>query len=146
MKKTSVKQALNEKLKEKYPDIRIYGKEVQQGYKTPCFFTSLVSQPETHTNKNFISGGVTLKILYFQDIKDELDQLTKIDEIYAIFDKTIQIDDRIIEIKEKDFDYVGEKSDILEISLKLPYLENKYIEPQIEPAEIFELKMNNKEE
>ena len=146
MKLTSVKKALNEKLKELYPDIKIYGKEVQQGYNPPCFFTSLISQPETHSNKNFVSGGVTLKILYFQDIKNEADQLSKIDEIYGIFDKTIQIGNRIIEVKEKEFEYVGEASDILEISLKLQYLENRYQKPTEKAADAYDLKIKIKEE
>ena len=144
MKLTLVKRTFNEVLKTKYPDIKIYGKEVQQGYDTPCFFTSLVSTPETRSNKNFTKGGVTLKVIYFQDIKDEADQLTKIDEIYEIFDKTISIGNRTFEIKEKDYDYIGEKSDILEISIKIEWIENRYKESEEPTADRY--KINIKEE
>lgn len=134
MKLTDVKIAINSKLKGLYPDIKIYGKEIHQGYVAPCFFSYLVSQPRTHSNKNFAQGGITVKILYFQEIKDEADQLRKVDEIFELFDKTITIGDRAIEVKEREFDYVGEKNDILEITLKIPFLENNYKEPDVECA------------
>ena len=139
MKLASIKKAVNEKITNIYPDIRLYGKEVSQGYITPCFFTSLVSQPITNANKHFIQGGVNVKILYFQDVKDEADQLTKMDEIFEAFGKKIEIDGRVLEIKEKEFDYVGEKSDILEMTLKIPYMENQFEEDETEKATDYKL-------
>lgn len=139
MKYTDIKATLNSYLEEKYKNIKIYGKDVAEGYITPCFFTSVISFPETQSNKNFVSSGFTYKIAYFQSVKDEVDQLEKLDEIYDLFEKSIVIKDRTLLIKEKDFEYIGEKSDILEISIKCEYLENRYIPPLEEVADNLEL-------
>ena len=124
MKFVDIKKELNNVVKSAYPDIVIYGKEVKEGYKVPSFFTSLVSFPEGPTNKNFIKGGFTYKIVYFQETKDEAEQLKVLDNIYAAFGLTVKIKDRTLICKEKEFDYIGERADILEISIKFEFMEN----------------------
>lgn len=146
MKYVEIKRSLNELLKGEYPNIKIYGNEVKEGYETPSFFTSLVSVPETPANKNFINGGFSYKIVYFQDCKDEYDQLQKIDEIYQLFGMSVKIGNRTLLVKEKTWDYVGEKSDILEITIKCEYMENRYKPDEEDMAEELILKVNKQEE
>lgn len=146
MEFTQIKKSLNELLKKQYPEIKIYGNEVKEGYKMPSFFTSLVSFPETPANKNFMQGGFTFKIVYFQAKKDEMDQLEKLDKIYEAFGLSVQIGKRHLIVKEKDFDYVGEKADILEISLKFEHIDNKYMPLEEEVADELKLKIEKQEE
>lgn len=146
MEFTQIKKSLNELLKKQYPEMKIYGNEVKEGYKMPSFFTSLVSFPETPANKNFMQGGFTFKIVYFQAVKDEMDQLEKLDKIYEIFGLSVQIGKRHLIVKEKDFDYVGEKADILEISLKFEHIDNNYLPAEGEVADELKLKINKQEE
>lgn len=129
MKFVDIKKDLNKIIKTAYPNIPIYGNEVKEGYQTPSFFTSLVSFPETYTNKNYASGGFTYKIVYFQNKKDELDQLNVLDSLYAAFGLSVNIGERTLICKEKDFDYIGEKADILEISIKFEFMEDRETPP-----------------
>lgn len=144
MKFKEIKTELNKLIKTKYPDMKIYGVEVKEGYKTPSFFTSLVSFPETPANRNFINGGFTYKIVFFQDVKDELEQLDVLDTIYELFGLSVQIGERTLICKEKDYDYVGEKADILEISIKFEFMENR--EKPIEADLMEDLELNMKKE
>ena len=55
-----------------YPTIPIYGDEVTEGYKLPCFFTTLLPiESETQT-KNYIITNLLIVISYFSDCKDSL--------------------------------------------------------------------------
>lgn len=74
--------------------------------------------------KNFASGGFTVKITYFQEEKNELDQLKKVDEIKNLFGLIFFVGDRRLTVGEYSHDYIGEYSDILQISIDIDYKEN----------------------
>lgn len=119
-----IKKAVNRLLKRKYPDVKIYGNDVKEGYQTPSFFVELINKGSTSETKNFASGGFTIKITYFQDKKDELDQLEKVDEIKDLFGLFFCVEDRKLTIGEFSHDYIGEYQDLLQISIEIDYKEN----------------------
>ena len=110
-------------LKSKYP-YKIYGKEIKEGYKTPCFFTEIVDKGSKTETQNFTGGGFTIKITYFQSKKNELDQLEKVDEIKELFGLIFCVGERRLTVGEYSYDYIGEYSDILQISIDIDYKEN----------------------
>lgn len=108
----------------KYPEYKIYGKEIKEGYITPSFFTEILDKGSRAETKNFASGGFTVKITYFQKVKNELDQLKKVDEIKDLFGLIFFVGERRLTVGEYSHDFIGEYSDILQISIDIDYKEN----------------------
>jgi len=124
LKFVEIKKAVNGLLKNKYPDYDVYGKEVKEGYSTPAFFTELIDKGSSAETRNFAAGGITVKITYFQETKNELDQLEKVDEIKNLFGLVFFVGSRRLTVGEYSHDFIGEYSDILQISIDIDYKEN----------------------
>lgn len=108
----------------KYPEYKVYGKEIKEGYITPSFFTEILDKGSRAETKNFAEGGFTIKITYFQKEKNELDQLKKVDEIKDLFGLIFFVGKRRLVVGEYSHDFIGEYSDILQISIDIDYKEN----------------------
>lgn len=126
IKFVEIKKAVNKLLKGRYPppQYRIYGKEIQEGYIEPCFFTEILDKGSGAETRNFAKGGFTIKITYFQPEKNELDQLEKVDEIKDLFGPFFCVGDRRLIISEFSHGYIGEYQDILQINIEFNYREN----------------------
>lgn len=124
IKFVEIKTAVNRLLGGKYPEYKIYGKEIKEGYITPSFFTEILDKGSRPETKNFAEGGFTIKITYFQKEKNELDQLKKVDEIKDLFGLIFFVGNRRLAVGEFSHDYIGEYSDILQISIDIDYKEN----------------------
>jgi hypothetical protein len=113
-------------LRSKYPTpaYRIYGKEIREGYQTPCFFTEIMDKGSRAETKNFAKGGITIKITYFQEVRNEVDQLEKTDEIKELFGLIFCVEGRCLTVGEFEHEYIGEYQDILQISINIDYLEH----------------------
>jgi hypothetical protein len=145
MKLTDLKLAVNSLLKSKYkePDYKIYGKEIKEGYQTPSFFAEIVDGGDKAETKNFSSGRKTIKITYFQKETNELDQLQKVDEIKDLFGLVFLVGNRKITVGEFSHDYIGEYSDILQISIEFDYKENTSMKETQEVADTLNMNMKN---
>jgi hypothetical protein len=126
IKFVEIKKAINELLKGRYPppQYKIYGKEIKEDYDLPCFFTEILDKGSKAETKNFAKGGFTIKITYFQEIKNELDQLEKVDEIKDLFGLIFCVGNRKLTVGEFSHDFIGEYQDILQISVDIDYKEN----------------------
>lgn len=109
--------------------------EIKEGYDTPSFFTEIVDKGSRGNTQNFASGGFTIKITYFQDHKNELDQLEKVDTIKELFGMVFKVGDRRLTVGDYSHDYIGEYSDILQISVDIDYKENTQKEDNAPIAE-----------
>lgn len=127
-------------LKGRYPppQYRIYGKEIKEGYHAPCFFTEILDKGSMAETRNFAKGGFTVKIVYFQQEKNEMDQLEKADEMKRLFGLVFSVGKRKLTVGGFSHDFIGEYSDILEISVELDYLENTKVEADAPIAETLE--------
>lgn len=141
MKLTDIKRAVNGLLESKYPEpeYKIYGKEIKEGYDTPSFFAEIVDGGDKAETKNFSSSKKTIKITYFQRTVNELDQLQKVDEIKELFGMVFLIGERKLTVGEFSHDYIGEYSDILQISIDFEYKENTATAETQEAAGTFEM-------
>lgn len=126
IKFTEIKKAVNALLKERYPpeQYKIYGQDTREDYEEPCFFTEILDKGSSVETKNFAKGGFTLIITYFQEKKNELDQLEKIDEIKELFGLFFCVGNRKLTISNFSSDYIGEYQDILQIRVEIDYKEN----------------------
>ncbi|MDR1700308.1 MAG: hypothetical protein LBR68_03875 [Lachnoclostridium sp.] len=124
-------------LQKKYPAIKIYGKEISDGYQTPCFFTILLQKPYSYETRNYANGGFTVKIMYFQEKKNEYDMLKKVDEIKALFGMTLKVGERSVLIDEYEHEFIGQKLDIVQINMDYLYNENIHVPDTEEVADGF---------
>ena len=95
----------------------------------------IVDKGSRGNTQNFASGGFTIKITYFQNQKNELDQLEKVDTIKELFGMVFKVGDRRLTVGDYSHDYIGEYSDILQISVDIDYKENTQKEDNAPIAE-----------
>lgn len=123
LKLIEVKAAANDLLKAA-TGYKIYGKEVIEGYETPSLFTEIVTKPFLRETRNYARSGFTLKITYFQKTPDEIEQLKLIDTVKNAFGMIFKVGDRKLTVGEIEHDYVGQKEDILQISVNFDCYED----------------------
>lgn len=113
-----------------YPTIPIYGDEVTEGYKLPCFFTTLLPiESETQT-KNYITTNLLIVISYFSDCKDSLKCLEVMSKLKRGFGIGLSVDDRHFTIQDSMIEKV--ESDVYQFSFHITYHELIKFEPKNE--------------
>lgn len=140
-----IKAAINELL-ENATGLTVYGKEVTEGYTTPSLFVEKISKPFKRETIGFAKSGFTIKITYFQSAPDELDQMRLLDKVRDAFGMCVKIADRILTVGEITHDYVGQKENILQISVDFDFYENTMPEETAEVAREYNLTIKKKEE
>lgn len=141
----AIKAAVN-KLLADATGFKIYGKEVSEGYETPSFFVEKISKGFKRETPSFAKSGFTIKITYFQKAPDELDQMRVLDQVRDAFGMYVEIEDRKLTVGEITHDFVGQKEDILQISVDFDFYENTTTEETMEPANEYSLNIIKKEE
>lgn len=133
-------KAVIEVLHNTYPSIPTYGDEVTEGYKTPCFFTTLLPiESETET-KNFLTTRLMIVISYFSECKDSLKCLGVMSTLKRQFGISLHVDNRHFTIQDSMIEKV--ENDVYQFSFHITYKELinfekenefiKYIEHHIE--------------
>ena len=113
-----------------YPTIPIYGDEVTEGYKLPCFFTTLLPiESETQT-KNYIITNLLIVISYFSDCKDNLKCLEVMSTLKRQFGISLDVDDRHFTIQDSMIEKV--ENDVYQFSFHITYHELINFEPENE--------------
>lgn len=100
-------------------EIPVYGREVSDGYRTPSFFTEVVSPGYEYGTQCYANLSCAFKITYFQKLPDSVDQSKKVDEIRKIFGMKFCVGDRKITVKGFDIGYTGERGNILQVTIDL---------------------------
>ena len=117
-------------LQSTYPTIPIYGDEVTEGYKLPCFFTTLLPiESETQT-KNYIITNLLIVISYFSDCKDSLKCLEAMSTLKRQFGISLYVDDRHFTIQDSMIEKV--ENDVYQFSFHITYQELVNFEPENE--------------
>lgn len=132
-------KAVNELLSEKYPEIKIYGKEVKEEFDRPAFFVSFKPVIIENQSVNFRYKKYDIEIVYFQKNIDEIDNMEKVDELTALFGKVIKVNDSYIHVLDFDHEYIGEDDDILQITFNIDFID--WIQKQEEHEFIEEIVM-----
>lgn len=109
------------KTKFKYP---IYVNEIQEVFKTPCFFIKLIKTTTTNsfnTNSNILSIVIT----YFssKEKNKEIEYMNLYDDIVETFENGFKTDSRYLHINNITSERIGEKQDILQIIISVNYFD-----------------------
>lgn len=119
-----VKKTMIGILKGKYGNAyKYYGIEVTEGYEKPAFFTQLVPIRLQGETKNAADSAYSFVITYFQKKIDEVDALTKLSEIREAYGLKLRIGDRYVNVDDVDYDFVGERNNILQITVGISFKE-----------------------
>lgn len=90
-------------------NITVYGKEIKQGFSTPCFFVQLMPIESDWVTQNFSENSYTIEILYFSQSETDLENVQMYDTLTSIFSQPIAINGRKIlpkKIRSDTEDYV----------------------------------------
>ena len=134
-----LKKGLIELMQTVFPNHNYYSMEVVEDYDRPCFFTQLKPTNTMAKNYNKKNNQMTFYIDYLQEQIDEVDMLETIDKLRNLFELSVRIEDRSIDVEGFDWDFVGTKRNILEVSIdlqwdeKIEHLDNA---PLIESVEM----------
>lgn len=141
----AIKTAINDLL-ESATGLKTYGKDVTQGYDTPSLFIEMIDKPFKRETQNYAKSGFTIKITYFQQTVNEMDQMKLLDTVREAFGMIVKIEDRKLTVGEMTHDYVGQKSDILQISVDFDYYENTTPQETAEIAREYDVAIKKSEE
>lgn len=110
-----------EGLKHINPTIPIYGSEVKEGYKTPCFFIELLPVESETETKNFLTTRLMIIISYFTDCKNALKDLEVLSSLKCGFGISLKVQDRHFTLQ----DSISEKVEdgVYQFSFNIAYKE-----------------------
>lgn len=119
-----LKKALIDVIKNKYgKSYKYYGNEVTEGYDKPSFFTQIVPVQNENVTTNFSERKYSFVITYFQKEIDEEDALTKFSELVEAFGLKVKVNNRYVNVSDFDYEFIGEKNNILQMSLNVSYMD-----------------------
>lgn len=106
-----IKKAVNSALKEKYPDMKIYGADTVEGYTRPSFFV-YVTQTFSESTKNAFHKNVEVEIDYIQKAANEADGMIFFAAMEELFGQKMKVGDRSLNTSNMDLNFQGENSNI----------------------------------
>lgn len=101
----SFKKSIMRELKKEFNDCTIYGEGVEQGFKRPSFFVSVIPVTNEFTNKNRRERGTMLDIIYFSKKDTHTENLKMMDELCDMF-RTLEVEGRTFICKKQRFNIV----------------------------------------
>lgn len=117
-------RAVNLLLKTKYPELTRYGNDTVDKAVPPYFFVELIPANINRASKNMMHKACTVKITYVQRVPDQVDNLTKVEEICDLLGMLLTVNERRMLVLSYDHDFVGDNNNILQISFGLDWWES----------------------
>ena len=106
-----IKKAVNSALKEKYPNMKIYGADTVEGYTRPSFFV-YITQTFSESTKNALHKNAEIEIDYIQKAADETDGMDFFAAMEEIFGQKLKVDSRSLNTSNINLEFQGENSNI----------------------------------
>ncbi|ACO86258.1 phage tail terminator family protein [Clostridium botulinum] len=78
---------INQTLDKKFPNINIYGEEIEQGFEEPCFFVKVLSSGQDKEINVRYKKNISFNIHYFSDKEDLNDDCNDMaDKLYEVLE------------------------------------------------------------
>lgn len=124
LRRSDVLQETKDILESKF-SYSIYAGEIVEGFKTPCFFIKLIKRKDSQTT-NFTNNPLSIIITYFasSEKNKDIEYIDMIDDIELLFNTGFQVADRYLHINSIRDERIGEKQDILQITIEIEYLDS----------------------
>lgn len=117
-------RTVNRILKEMYPKITRYGNDTVDKAVPPYFFVECVPAGVNRQTCNMLHKTCSVLITYVQRVPDQLDNLTKADEIENHLGMLLPIGGRQLRVLRYSYEYIGDTNNILQISFGLDWWES----------------------
>lgn len=111
-------------LLEKEFGCKVYSDEVLEKFSRPCFFIG-ASSVMTPRSVNWMQKELTIVLTFYarSSEKNEIVYMDVVDRVQLLFQVGVQVNDRYLKVDSIEDDRVGEESDILQLTIVIPYLE-----------------------
>ncbi len=110
--------AINGALQEEFKgELKIYGREVSDGYKTPSLFTEIVTSGTAIGTKCHASMQVSGRVTYFEKMPDSIEELKLFNRVKKALGKYLEVGDRKLTIHGYSTSYTGERNNILQVAI-----------------------------
>lgn len=119
--------AVNGILEKTYPGIKRYGNDTVDQATPPYFFVEVVPFGTDYLSRNLMHRRCSVKITYNQRIPDQVDNLTKVEEIRQAVGMVFVPDCepvRRLLVQDYTHEYIGNNDNILQISFTLDWHES----------------------
>lgn len=138
----NIYNSLVSKLKTQYPAYGIYGQEWKEDGVKPAFLISIYPKNISMENPRYKKFTYSIMITYLQNEFDFSDNMKKMEELQGLFGMNLSVADRVLTIADYHFSYTGDKSNILQFSFDMEFLQRNDIKDENEPMS--EMVLNNK--
>ena len=102
-----IKKAVNSALKEKYPDVKIYGADTIEGYMRPSFFV-YITQTFSESTKNATHKNVEIEIDFIQRAANEEEAMKFFARMEELFGQKVTAGNRNLNTNNMELDFQGE--------------------------------------
>lgn len=106
-----IKKAVNSALKERFPDMKIYGADTVEGYTRPSFFV-YVTQTFSESAKNVFHKNVEVEIDFIQKNTNEAEGMAFFAAMEEMFGQKLTIGSRRLNTSNMDLNFQGENANI----------------------------------
>ena len=106
-----IKKAVNSALREKYPDMKIYGADTVEGYTRPSFFV-YATQTYSEATKNAFHKNVEIEIDFIQKAPNEAESMNFFADMEELFGFKLAIDSRSLNTSNINLSFEGENANI----------------------------------
>lgn len=136
-----IKKRLIELMATKWPKkkYRYYLREVYDAYRMPCFFILVDLDDESPSGAFVVEKSYTIRIEYWESGHKEEKTAEIVDGMRELFLSqgnrryfTLHIDDRYLEVRNFNYDYVGSRLEVPEISFRLEFFDSYAVEDKTE--------------
>ena len=117
-------RTVNRILKEMYPKITRSSDVCSSDLVPPYFFVECVPAGVNRQTRNMLHKTCSVLITYVQRVPDQLDNLTKADEIENHLGMLLPIGGRQLRVLRYSYEYIGDTNNILQISFGLDWWES----------------------
>lgn len=115
---TEVKKACNERLRETFPDIRIYGNTTVDGIQRPSFFTEIFIRDYSPKSPYQSCYGYTFKATLFERVHDEIHCLQIFEQFRSAFGIALMVRKRKLVVESIEFEWIDEYADKMQITVQ----------------------------
>ena len=138
-----VKKSCNRALKDAFQELKIYGVEVREGLKQPCFYTEIVPYSLVYESINLVKQKCGFKITLLEKTPNEEFQLSVFEKIRKVFHLKVRIKEKLVTVDSVEFDYIGAENNIFQITVRFQWFDS--IAEKKEEEQVKELLMRGVE-
>lgn len=136
-----VKRACNDKVKEAFPGIRVYGNDTTDGYACPAFFSEILHHGYMHESLDYAKNGATYKLTLFEESHDEAYCLEVFERLKEAFGMVLKVKGRHLLVGDMSYEFIGENANMLQVSAEFDWMEQKARTETYEMMETIKVKM-----